>query len=295
MTITHPELIVLVPLISAFFTALYTIPFLFQATVAAIVIPIAIRYDRYYNYVYEHSEALKNLQEINRHYVFIGVNNLNVRKTYDNDYYFQRVSPKDYLIYRLRTMNSDVLLAVSNATDNRINYEKYSKEVSEKCKYGMIPIDTGHLRRDVLLKYERTEFERLLHRPVTHFTMTSTIVRVSNDDYYMYSKSETFDTKTIVDLLEKLEERNGEFFSDDEVWHSICHVEEAKITNRVKSLVFNKDYNRCCRCGSKRDLTVVHIFPISKGGKTSYSNLQTLCTKCAKRKGDRIIRYQIYE
>ena len=125
--------------------------------------------------------------------------------------------------------------------------------------------------------------------------MNSTIVRTSEDDYYKYSKTETFDSDTIADLMERLKEKSGDFYSDKEIWESVCRVEEAKISNKVKYLIIKKDYDRCCRCGTKRDLTVVHIFPISKGGKTTYSNLQTLCVKCAKRKGNRIIRYQLYE
>ena len=295
MTITHPELIILIPFLSAFFTALWVIPFLFQAAIAAVVIPIAIRYDHYYNYIYDNSQAIRTLLDINRHYVFTGIRYLGVRHAYDNEYFYQHVSPKDYLIYRIPDLSSEIKIEISNATDNRLNYEKYAKEVSERCKYGMLPFNTGHLSRDTLLKYEKKEFERLLYKPVVAFKMSSTIVRTTEDDYYMHSKSETFDADTVVDYMERIKEKSGDFYSDKEIWESVCRVEEAKISNRVKTLIFKKDYNRCCRCGSKRNLTVVHIFPISKGGKTTYSNLQTLCVNCAKRKGNRIIRYQIYE
>ena len=295
MMLSRPELMILIPFFSAFFTALIALPMIFQGLIIAFIIPLAVRYDRYYSYLYNYSPAIRMLLDINKHYVFSGIRNLSVRHAYDNDYYYQRVNPKDYLIYRIPDLSSEIKLAISNATDNRINYEKYKKEVADNCKYGMIPLNTGRLSREVLLKYEKKEFEHLLYKPVTAFMMNSTIVRTSEDDYYKYSKTETFDSDTIADLMERLKEKSGDFYSDKEIWESVCRVEEAKISNKVKYLIIKKDYDRCCRCGTKRDLTVVHIFPISKGGKTTYSNLQTLCVKCAKRKGNRIIRYQLYE
>ena len=295
MILSRPEMLILIPFLSAFFTALIAIPLVFQGLIIAFIIPLAVRYDRYYNYLYENSPAIKTLLDINRHYVFTGIRNLSVRHAYDNEYYYQRVSPKDYLIYRIPDLSSEIKLAISNATDNRLNYEKYKKEIADRCKYGMIPLNTGRLSREVLLKYEKQEFERRTYKPVTVFTMNSTIVRTTEDDYYRYSKTETFDAETIIDFMERLKEKSGDFYSDEEIWESVCRVEEAKISNKVKYLIIKKDYNRCCRCGTNRDLTVVHIFPISKGGKTSYSNLQTLCVRCAKRKGNRIIRYQLYE
>jgi 5-methylcytosine-specific restriction endonuclease McrA len=43
---------------------------------------------------------------------------------------------------------------------------------------------------------------------------------------------------------------------------------------------------RCATCGSKDDLTVDHIMPISKGGTHERTNLQCLCRKCNEDKSD---------
>jgi 5-methylcytosine-specific restriction endonuclease McrA len=45
----------------------------------------------------------------------------------------------------------------------------------------------------------------------------------------------------------------------------------------------------CQACGSRWDLTIDHILPISKGGRTTIPNLQILCRRCNRLKNDAII------
>lgn len=50
--------------------------------------------------------------------------------------------------------------------------------------------------------------------------------------------------------------------------------------------VFKRDNHECQYCGSKKDLTLDHVIPKSKGGKSTWTNLVTACKKCNARKGD---------
>jgi 5-methylcytosine-specific restriction endonuclease McrA len=50
--------------------------------------------------------------------------------------------------------------------------------------------------------------------------------------------------------------------------------------------IFKRDGHKCQYCGINRDLTLDHLIPRSKGGKTSWSNLVTACRRCNARKGD---------
>ncbi|KAG2434012.1 hypothetical protein HYH02_012472 [Chlamydomonas schloesseri] len=44
----------------------------------------------------------------------------------------------------------------------------------------------------------------------------------------------------------------------------------------------------CCQyCGSRRDLTIDHVHPASKGGKETWDNLVTACMRCNQKKSDR--------
>ena len=68
--------------------------------------------------------------------------------------------------------------------------------------------------------------------------------------------------------------------------------ERSKVTPSLRLQIIERDGRRCCICGrSVRDgatLEVDHILPVSKGGKTEYSNLQTLCRDCNRGKGAKI-------
>ena len=51
--------------------------------------------------------------------------------------------------------------------------------------------------------------------------------------------------------------------------------------------VFRRDGHQCQYCGSLKHLTIDHIVPRSKGGKTSWMNLITACNRCNVYKGDK--------
>ncbi len=52
--------------------------------------------------------------------------------------------------------------------------------------------------------------------------------------------------------------------------------------------VFAKCGSKCGKCGRLDNLTIDHIIPTSKGGDNHIDNLQVLCERCNKRKGNKI-------
>ena len=70
------------------------------------------------------------------------------------------------------------------------------------------------------------------------------------------------------------------------------YIERRKVTAPVRYAVFNRDDFRCVLCGADAAtekeirLHVDHIFPVSKGGKTTMDNLRTLCSRCNIGKSD---------
>lgn len=52
------------------------------------------------------------------------------------------------------------------------------------------------------------------------------------------------------------------------------------------SEVFERDGAKCKNCNRQDNLTIDHIMPTSKGGTNDLDNLQVLCERCNKRKGN---------
>ena len=61
------------------------------------------------------------------------------------------------------------------------------------------------------------------------------------------------------------------------------------VRNSIRYKVLADGGNRCALCGisaNERPLDVDHIIPSSMGGSSSYENLQVLCSKCNRAKGN---------
>lgn len=48
--------------------------------------------------------------------------------------------------------------------------------------------------------------------------------------------------------------------------------------------LFKRDNHECVYCGSKKNLTVDHIHPKSRGGENTWLNLVTCCGSCNRKK-----------
>ncbi|MDR0682046.1 MAG: HNH endonuclease [Dysgonamonadaceae bacterium] len=60
------------------------------------------------------------------------------------------------------------------------------------------------------------------------------------------------------------------------------------IPQDVRDRVWNRDGGKCVVCGSQHNLEFDHIIPFSKGGATTYRNLQLLCENCNRKKSNQI-------
>ncbi|MGB3179883.1 MAG: HNH endonuclease [Cyclobacteriaceae bacterium] len=52
--------------------------------------------------------------------------------------------------------------------------------------------------------------------------------------------------------------------------------------------VFKRDKFTCQYCGDGKELTLDHVLPRSRGGRSLWTNLVTACKRCNARKGDRL-------
>lgn len=82
---------------------------------------------------------------------------------------------------------------------------------------------------------------------------------------------------------------NGTFFKVP-VLIKLLKVIRTIYRNKVpfsKRNVMIRDNFKCAFCGSCNELTIDHVIPSSRGGKTEFDNCVTCCIKCNAKKGDR--------
>ena len=151
-------------------------------------------------------------------------------------------------------------------------YEALRKDIGERSPEGSIEST-----------YKRTE--KMLFRryrigpPSIRFILRKTYVSPKKRNHYMETKSffaEDF-LKTCDAIFERQERR------------SKAAKERRRMTAEMRYKVLVRDGFRCVICGRTAAdgaiLQVDHIKPVSKGGKSTPSNLRTLCSLCNYGKG----------
>ena len=92
--------------------------------------------------------------------------------------------------------------------------------------------------------------------------------------------TEPMDLDAIADFIEFAEAENRNY--ED-------RAASRKIADSVRAAVLVRDGGRCRNCRRSINLEIDHIVPVSKGGKTEESNLQTLCRRCNRRKWKKLV------
>lgn len=93
--------------------------------------------------------------------------------------------------------------------------------------------------------------------------------------------------ETIVELIKALE---GKLTAS-----AFTKEQRALMTKKLREVIKTRDNFTCCNCGNSTHsepnllLEIDHIVPVSKGGCTVEENLQTLCWKCNRSKGAKVL------
>lgn len=254
--------------------------------VLAVVLFFKLLKWRYKRFISNHSLALKNLIEIKRKLYFYDVHPLVYEHSYDNENIYRDLYLRDYLIYVLDRNKAKYLKALELAAANRNQLASFNAHVAKKCDFGAFDIESHHRFPKYLHRIEEEIFYESFPSPNTEAVIEIILTLTNINGYPKATKSMIFHSDEIMPLIERIEDKNGYFYNDHEIYQSICKVERAKVTNKMRFAIYSRDGYRCCRCGSKYNLEIDHIIPIAKGGKTTFDNLQTLCHRCNVLKGD---------
>ena len=267
--------------------------------VAAIISAFLIRGYIYKDFVLKHSRAISILDEINEKYEFKDISPMEFSHSYDNKDFYSSISQKDYLIYQLAYHKKEAMENIKAASSNRFIYEKYQNEILRRC----VPGDFGEaeLLRSVskLKKTEIKQLKRIRQYPQTEFFIDVFLTLTKINGSVVTSAGERFDEEEIKEVIERLGHKSGDFYLDPEIWDAICRVERGRVSNKMRFAIYRRDGYRCRKCGrrdnGRRILEIDHIYPISKGGKSTYDNLQTLCYQCNMEKSNTVESYAVYK
>jgi ssDNA-binding Zn-finger/Zn-ribbon topoisomerase 1 len=206
---------------------------------------------------------------------------------YDNENLYDNISTKDYLTYQLVYIRKDVLKVISDTAENKRLYTVYQNVIKNSCTLDQYDTTEIPKNEQELRKIEERLFNSLIKHPRIDFQISVYLIHTNINGVRLASKSKSFNDQDIKDIINRIGHKNGDFYLDNDIWQSICRVERGKVSNKMRFAIYERDGHRCRKCGRyTNDLEIDHIYPVSKGGKSTYDNLQTLCHKCNQKKSN---------
>ena len=191
-------------------------------------------------------------------------------------YFYPNKSQYKIQIDRLRILIEE-LETLREAKDIIENYKKdYNQYIEDVPSYVMENDEEGFYSRLGLA----TINESVLN-------IEYKFVYTSNGGMAQRSFTVPMNEENITELIHKLENKLTN--------EALAKEQRALMTTKLRLKIKERDNYTCCQCGNSLAaepnllLEVDHIIPIARGGLTQEDNLQTLCWKCNRSKGSKII------
>lgn len=259
--------------------------------ITAIIIGIILIFlDRKYDkFIDEHSDAMVQLRLINREFYFKEIKNIVYNHAYDNENFYEIISTKDYLTYQLQFTQKEVEEEITKVLENQNLYDFYLADIKEKIKFGYFNEKVPFKNIERLLKKEKEKVELMMKKPALNLQLTVILSLTNIDGELKRYKRKTFSISEVNEIIFNLNDKYKGRYNKQEIWDALSRVERGKVSNKMRFAIYQRDGYRCRKCNRNTDdLEIDHIIPISKGGKTTFDNLQTLCHRCNANKADTI-------
>lgn len=185
-------------------------------------------------------------------------------KNYLDEYFefYQEGYQLSVLFEKINEKHGDELI------EQYLNLEKY-EHFDDIIEYEKRFNKTGYLKRGK--SYHPLDPEQYLHPKILHKTSMAT---------FMFERDED---------IEQNKQDYVIFYSvKDKKIDKKKQDKRPIIPQKIMDAVWNRDGGKCVECGSKENLEFDHRIPFSKGGATSYRNLQLLCQHCNRSKSNKI-------
>ncbi len=200
---------------------------------------------------------------------------------------YDRAQFDEVLRYNIENNINDIRTNIEKAIANEKLHNLYVTSIA-KINYDL---DESYIKEKIGIS--KRLFVKLEQKLIDRIKITKDVYKITCEIeiYYRspkgrnnYSKRHVFSYYKLIDIYN--EWLNGKKY---EVTSKI----ERQIMNEdIRYNVLRRDNFTCVLCGATAKdgakLQVDHIIPVSKGGKTVMSNLQTLCERCNKGKNNKV-------
>lgn len=229
--------------------------------------------------VYDSSAKIQKIIELNNNFKNINEVHRTISEREYSRKSLDRVKGDEIIKYHIENNTDFLKTDIENAIYNLEALDDYNKKVEE-----VINSDNSNNDND-FKKIEKRILKRLIHKKADF------LITVKLDVFYRSNGGRVYDSRTGDRSFDELKElylewKNGKKYAETQ-------RQERKIMNDdIRYNVLKRDNFTCKICGATAKdgakLHADHIIPISEGGKTVMSNLQTLCERCNIGKSNKI-------
>lgn len=196
-------------------------------------------------------------------------------------------------------LNDLVTYYITNNIDNfKSNFEailRNRKMYSDyEYRYRLITNTEHHYNEEIIksefgslekfIKFEKRLINKIKYKNDFELTVNVVATYTSPKGRNSYHKSGEFNFSNVLYCYNTNNNRKEYTLS--------VEYERSLMTASLRYDVLKRDNYKCRICGASAhdgaELHVDHIYPVSKGGKTEISNLQTLCERCNLGKSNKI-------
>lgn len=260
-------------------------------SIAVIVLAVFIANKKINDRILAESPKIKALTALNSKMEFHKVETFfRVRKHYDNKSNYNRIEPSYLMTAEIRGQIYFYADVVKKLKENRSLYEEY-KESANKIKDNVVTDLTDLKFRILKWLYRWREnklFDKTVLMPNIDCSFEVLMTYSSPKGKVNLSKEKCYNFNDVYTCLESV----SRTYLDKETNKRLALVERGMLTDSMRYDVLRRDGFRCVLCGASADegarLHVDHIVPVSKGGKSEYDNLRTLCERCNIGKSNKI-------
>ena len=241
--------------------------------------------DRHFNKIKPLSEKYKALCKLNSKYHFYTIeasNRIIVEREYSHKSY-DRATASEIILYQIENNINNIREFILNAYRNKKIYDNYIKEF--KNINNETPLDVINSSGYSKEKFSEIEKELIecekIKDTVYNITINVIVSYITPSGRANYRKNKFVSYQELCDLY--MQWHNGKKYS------VTAKRERRYMSDQLRYDVLKRDNFTCQKCGATAKdgakLHVDHIVPVYKGGKTTMSNLQTLCDRCNIGKG----------